>query len=126
MDNHWLNDALFFVSIGATIVVGVVVLWLFFDVRTHVKRRLQEKTGLIVRKLPDFDTPGTVRVLLKDGKTYAGLRLVGVIDDAAAREVGLPYPLTHLCCFDREDGARIWIDASAIRVIETMHARDSG
>ncbi len=63
--------------------------------------------------------PGAVLVRLKDGRTYVGLRLVGVVDDTATREAGLPYPLTHLACFEREDGGRVWIDASAIRVMET-------
>jgi hypothetical protein len=59
-------------------------------------------------------------VWLKDGKTLSGLRLAGVMDADAARDAGLQHPLTQMVCFAGEGGARVWIDAAAIRVIETL------
>ena len=120
MEHGWINDALLFAGAGATIVVGVVALWLFFDLRRYVQRRLREKSGLVIRKVHDLETLSPVQVRLKDGKTYTGLRWVGALDTDAARVAGLPHPLTNLVCFEREDGTRVWIDASAIRVIESL------
>lgn len=120
MEQVWINDALVFASAGATIVAGVIVLWLFFDLRGWFKRRRLEKNGLLIKKLPVLSADGVLRVRLKEGKTYDGLRLAGVMSQDAARDAGLPHPLTNLVCFEREDGTRVWLDASAIRVIETL------
>lgn len=114
-----MNDALVFASASASIVVGVALLWLFFDARAYLKRRLYKQDKLL-KAMPGMDGHDLMRVRLKDGKLYSGVRLKGVMDADAARDAGLPHPLTSLVMFERDDGGRLWIEAAAIRVIETM------
>jgi hypothetical protein len=121
MTQVWINDALVFIVAVAAIVVGVILMWLFFDLRAYLKRRHYRQDRLL-KTLPGIDRHGPMQVRLKDGKTYSGLRLVGVMDVDAARDVGLPHALTNLVAFERDDGSRLWVDAGAIRVIETVGA----
>lgn len=118
MQEAWIGDILVIASVGITIVVAVALLWGFFDLRTHLKRR-SAKQNRLVRLLPGLEGDRPLRVRLKDGQTYSGLRLAGVMDADAARAAGLPHPLGQMVCFEGEGGARTWIDAAAIRVLES-------
>jgi len=121
MEETWIGDVLVIASVGMTIVVAVALLWGFFDLRAHLKRR-SAKQNRLIRLLPGLEGDRPLRVRLKDGQTYSGLRLAGVMDADAALAVGLPHPLTNMVCFEGEGRARIWIDASAIRVLESVDA----
>lgn len=118
MEQAWLSDVIRFLTISVTIVLGVMLITLFFDVRNGIKRRAAGTRLIRTESLLASDERATIR--LKDGKTFSGLRLVGVLDQDAARGAGLPHALSNLVAFDRDDGGRVWVDAAAIRVIETQ------
>jgi len=124
MTETWVPTALVFVSFGATVVVSVALLWLFFDLRAHLRHRRLGQDQCF-RTLPGIDRRSLMQVRLKDGQVFADVRLVGVMDADAARNAGLPHPLTNLVAFERDDGSRLWVDAAAIRVLETVRARGS-
>ncbi|MGF1546714.1 MAG: hypothetical protein ACFCUG_05275 [Thiotrichales bacterium] len=119
MEQTWINDALVFVSLGITLVLVVVALRLFFDLRAARKRKHAQLIPRL-KLLPDPGDGRSMRVRLKDGSIHDGLTLSGVMDADAARDAGLPHPLNQLVCFDRADGTQVWIDATAIRVLETI------
>ena len=60
-----------------------------------------------------------MKIHLKEGKIFENVRLVNVIDTDLAREIGLPHPLSNMVAFERKDGSRVWVDAQAIRVVDT-------
>lgn len=124
MTETWVHSALVFVSFGATVVVSVVLLWLFFDLRAHFRRRRLGQ-DLHFKSVPGIDRRSLMRIRLKDGQVFGDVRLVGVMDADAARNAGLPHPLTNLTAFERDDGSRLWIDAAAIRVLETARGEDA-
>jgi len=115
----WVDIALVIASVGITLVLVVVALRLFFDLRAARKRKHAQLIPLL-KLLPDPGDGRVMRVRLKDGKTYDGLTLSGVMDADAARDAGLPHPLNQLVCFERADGTRVWLDATAIRVLEAL------
>lgn len=119
MKEPWVDIALVIASVGITLVLVVVALRLFFDLRAARKRKHAQLIPLL-KLLPDPGDGRVMRVRLKDGKTYDGLTLSGVMDADAARDAGLPHPLNQLVCFERADGTRVWLDATAIRVLEAL------
>jgi len=115
---QYVNDALVWITVGLTIVCVVVIIRLFYDFRAYYFRK-QYKQDKLFRSVPGIDKLHWMKVHLKDGKTFESMRLVGVIDMDLARDIGLPHPLSNMVAFERQDGSRVWIDANAVRVIET-------
>lgn len=122
----WIHDALVIASIGATVLVCVALLRLFFDLRAAIRRRgLRNAASSPERANSSPKTIGCGCVI-EEGKTYDGLRYVWAIDADAMRDAGLPQALGQMIVFERADASRVWIDAAAIRTIVTVPTHPEG
>jgi hypothetical protein len=116
---QYISDSLVWISVGATVVVAVALIRLFYDFRAFYFRK-QYKQDKLFKSVPGIDKSNLMKIHLKDGKLFENVRLVGVIDTDLASEIGLPHPLSNMVAFERKDGSRVWVDAQAIRVIDTI------
>jgi hypothetical protein len=101
----------------AALCIGIMTLTLFFNAISYFKKA---RRGFEVIKLKGFIKDGKlINVHLAEGKSVLGVKFVGFTDQPAGKS-GIPYKLTHMVVFETTKGARVLINADAIRMIEEV------
>ena len=114
-----MDSTLQWFSIIVGLVVGVVLIVLFFDLRTWAKRKWH-KTDFLQLPISPWGESGPVRIRLKDGNLMEGVRLLGVTDAEKAREAGVPHALTNLLVLEKANGAQVFVTTESVRWIEQL------
>ena len=105
----------FIYGIGA-VVVGIMVLTLFFIVINRITRMLESTPSRIAFKgVLNESTLATVRLI--DGKVIENVRLVG-FTDATRGKGNIPYQFNGMVILEHTDGRRTLMQAKSIRTIE--------
>lgn len=101
----------------AAICIGIMVLTVFFTTVGYIKGRSR---SFDIVKLKRFIKDGRlVNVHLNSGKIFASVRFVGFTDQSSAKG-GIPFSLSQMVVCETATGARIFIRAEAVKVIEEV------
>ncbi len=101
----------------AALCVGIIVLTVFFTAVGYFKRA---KRGFDVVKMKGFVKDGKlVNVHLSCGKILPGVRFVGFTEQGANR-TAIPYQLSGMVVLESAKGARIYVRANSVRMIEEI------
>jgi len=101
----------------AAICLGIIALKIFFGIVGYFERRT---ASYDIVKMKRFIKDGrTVNVHLSNGKSFPGVRFVGFTDQGSAKG-GIPFTLSQMVVCETSMGARIFIRAEAVRVIEEV------
>ncbi|MFT4589775.1 MAG: hypothetical protein ACI8QF_003896 [Limisphaerales bacterium] len=105
----------------AAICAGIVILALFFTALGLFNRKTR---GFSLVRWKGFIKEGRlVNVVMKDGKSSQGLRFLGFTDQGASTQ-GIPYQLAGMVVLEKATGARIFIRADSVKLIEEVDEGD--
>ena len=101
----------------AAICAGIVILALFFTVLSRFNGAAR---GFSVVKWKGFIKDGKlVNVHVDDGKSFERLRFIGFTDQTASGR-GFSYQLAGMVVLETAAGARVFIKADSVRMIEEI------
>lgn len=104
-------------GVVAALCAGVMILAVFFTVLSAVKQRVR---GFEVLRWKGLIREGRlINVHLSSGKLLTGVRLVGSTSQHTARD-GLPYQLANLLVLETASGARVFVRADSVRMMEEI------
>ena len=101
----------------AAVCSGVIILVAFFTGLSYLKRTTR---GFDVVKLKGFIKDGKlINVHLSGGKSLLGVRFIGFTDPSTGKG-GIPYQLSSMVVLETTKGARVFIRADSVRMIEEV------
>jgi hypothetical protein len=96
------------------VVIGIMVLVVFFTALSHIARAVGKTDTMSVRGILKKDT--WAKVYMSGSETFERVRFIG-FTDTESMKAHLPYELNGMVILEDERGCRFLVRAKAIRMI---------